>query len=137
MKNKPCLPCYFSLAFLIVFLFSLATGCSKKTDTPAATAPTATDATAVVQAAPSNVQPSANSTAINSQIAEANVAMQTKDYEKARTALSIQPQSADQVAAYNRAKGVLEMQVRAAAAAGDPNAKAALEKIQQDYSNHR
>lgn len=74
---------------------------------------------------------------MNDNIAEAKAALQAKNYEKAAAALAAPPQSADQVEAYNRAKGALVMQVNAAAAAGDPQAKAVLEKMRQDALYHR
>ena len=45
--------------------------------------------------------------------------------------------NADQLAAYNNAKGALAQQIISAAAAGDPAAKAAMEKMRQDALYHR
>jgi hypothetical protein len=70
-------------------------------------------------------------------VSEVNAALKAKDYQKAAGALSIPQQSAltmtpEQIEAYNNAKRSVAQQVIAAAAAGDPNAKAALAKMQED-----
>ena len=127
----------------MMLLGAIASGCSKeKPPTPTADTSAVTNATvAVSQVAPSP-QAAVDPTEVGGKITEANTALTAKDYTKAATVLSL-PQTtiaamnANQVAAYTSAKNALARSVVAAATAGDPNAKAAMEKLRQDALYHR
>lgn len=138
---------YFRLSSLIMLMGTLAIGCSKKQ--PAPPPPDTTTATnvAITQASPpvshaATTQAAVKPSAMSDKVAEAKNAMKAKDYQKAAAALSISSQSltamsAEQIAAYNSAKNALAQQVIGAAAAGDPNAKAAMDKLREDALYHR
>jgi hypothetical protein len=139
--NKKFSFCCHGFAALVVVLCALTTGCSKKSDAPAATAPVTTDATPAPADASQPASPPANLSSVNGQIAEANAALQAKDYVRAAEALTITPQSpgpqtSEQVIAFNKLKGAVQSQMIAAAAAGDPQAKAALDKLRLDAMYH-
>jgi hypothetical protein len=136
--NKTSFAYFCSCATAIMLLGVLTAGCSKKSPAPAASAPAPAEATTDTVRAPATAAAAASSPAVgNQQLAEAKAAMQAKNYEKAAMVLAKPPQTADQAVAYNRAKGALAQQVMAAAAAGDPQAKAVLEKMRQDALYHR
>ena len=133
---------YFRLSSLIMLLGTLAIGCSKKQ--PAPPPPDTTTATnvAITQASPPVSHAATTQAVVSDKVAEAKNAMKAKDYQKAAAALSISSQSltamsAEQIAAYNSAKNALAQQVIGAAAAGDPNAKAAMDKLREDALYHR
>jgi hypothetical protein len=120
-------------------------GCSKKPAAPPAA--TAVDALPGAQTltsppatgeTPQNLAPSE----LNGKVAEALAALKAKDFKKAVDALTVSQDAlvklnADQLAAYNNAKSALARQVISAAAAGDPAAQAAMEKMRQDALYHR
>jgi hypothetical protein len=138
----------FLLLTLIMMVGALTVGCSKKqpsappTDTTATTNVTATPVQPLTVAQAVPAQAAVDPSEVGGKIMEAKTAMTTRDYTKAATALSL-PQttiatmSASQIAAYTSAKNALARSVVAAAAAGDPNAKAAMEKLRQDALYHR
>ena len=134
-----------SSALVITLAF---TSCSKKPDAAvtAPVAPVEASPTDVVKAAPQAAVLIAtqdlNPSALNGKVSEAQAAIKAKDYQKATSALSISQNSlssltADQLVAYNKAKAALAQSVIGAAAAGDPNAQTAMEKLRQDALYHR
>jgi hypothetical protein len=145
MKDVNCI-FYLSrhLVILVWLAVNLTIGCSKKQPPtpPPDNAPT--NAAAADAPAPAPISTTAppqtpvDPSEVGDKLAEAKTALTTHDYEKAATALAI-PQktifalNADQLAAYNQAKGSLARSVIAAANAGDPSAKAILQKMYQEH----
>lgn len=129
-----------------MLLGALAISCSKKEATPAtpnaattAEAPPVASPAPAAQLAPPSSQ---DSPAVDARIAEAQAAMKAKDYEKAATALSISGRTpagmtGQQLMSLNSAKANMQSQIAAAAAAGDPKAKAAYEMLRQRALNHQ
>jgi hypothetical protein len=136
------LSCWSASLILVAMAFA---SCSKKPATP----PPSTQVEAVPAAQtpasppPTQVaQQNLAASALNDKVSEAQAAMKARDFERAAAALSASQDSlgtlnADQLAAYNNAKGALAQQIISAAAAGDPAAKAAMEKMRQDALYHR
>lgn len=131
-----------SLVLLAVFL---AAGCSNKEQPPAATAPsgaTISQTANPAQAAAPAAQPTPPNTAVNAGIAQAQAAMQARQYEQAANTLANlrtnnAPMTGKQLMSLNRAQADLQNQLSAAAAAGDPQAKAAYEMMRQRALYHQ
>ena len=120
-----------------VLVVVTAAGCSKKTETSGAIAPT-TSATATtapgVAATPVVVQN------VDQSLTEVDAALKARAYEQAvRTLLAVQQQKAlseqQAQAAANRMRG-LQANLAAAIAAGDPSAKAAGALLHQANMHH-
>ena len=126
---------------------ALTVSCSKKeatsvtpiaADAPATASPAAAAAAATQPAPPA----SGDSRAVDARIAEAQAAMKARDYERAATALAISratpvSMTAQQLMSINSEKANMVNQLSAAAAAGDPKAKATLEMLRQRALNHQ
>jgi hypothetical protein len=134
------------LAFLIMLLLAATMSCSKKPTAATDTATTAETPPAAPQAASPAIQaaaqPSGDVAAPNTKVVEAQTALKAKDYERAAAALSMDRRApvamtGEQLMAHNSAVADLYKQAAAAAAAGDPKAKAVLEKMKQDAMYHR
>ena len=143
MKKSAPISC--GLACFVALLAVVSVSCGKKAAAPAAapsTADTATPAPATPQPAPTDTRPIDDASAINARIAAAQAAMKAKDYEQAAAALTISrqapvPMTGDQLMTYNSAMASLQGQIAAAAAAGDPKAKAVYEAMRQRALEHR
>jgi hypothetical protein len=130
----------------VIALAIVAISCSKKEAAPAvvpSTANTATDPSpATPQPAVMDTRPIEDASALNARIAAAQAAMKAKDYERAASTLTIShqspvPMTGDQLMTYNSAMASQQNQIAAAAAAGDPKAKAVYEAMRQRASEHR
>jgi hypothetical protein len=136
------LPCWPSLLMMVAMAL---TGCSKKPATPPPSAQIEAVPAAQTPASPPAAQVAQQNlatSALNDKVSEAQAAMKARDFERAAAALSASQDSlgnlnAEQLAAYNNAKGALARQIISAAAGGDPAAKAAMEKMRQDALYHR
>lgn len=114
-------------------------GCSKKLESQSTPPPPET--TTAATPAPAPVKTTVSAAQINDKVSTAQEAIRLKDYSKAADALEVSQttvatMNADQLAAYNKAKQSLARQVVAGAAAGDPVAKAAMDKMRQAASYH-
>jgi PBP1b-binding outer membrane lipoprotein LpoB len=144
MKKTPfrILPCWPSSLMMIAMAL---TSCSKKPATPPPSAQIEAVPATQTPASPPPIQVAQQNlaaSALNDKVSEAQAAMKARDFERAAAAMSASQDSlgnlnADQLAAYNNAKGALAQQIISAAAAGDPAAKAAMEKMRQDALYHR
>lgn len=110
-------------------------GCKKEEPVPAASA--VSETAPVVDPSAKPAPPLAEDTRpVNSRVAEAEAALKAKDYERAAAAVTA-PRQADvpitgeELMSLNKAQGEVINQLAAAAAAGDPKAKAAYEKMRQ------
>jgi hypothetical protein len=132
------------ISFAILVAGAIVIGCSKKqaATPPLENASTNVAAVSVPIPAPtpkmSPPQAPVDPSEVAEKMSEAKAALTTHDYQKADEALSV-PQktisalTANQLAAYNSAKNSLAQSVVAAANAGDPNAKAVLQKMYQEH----
>lgn len=132
---------YAKKTIFILAVIAAATGCGKKQEKPAASTPPPDMATAAVPApassagaAPMVVQN------VNQSFTEVDAALKAKSYDRAvQTLLAVQRQqalSAEQAQeARNRMLG-LQANLAAAVAAGDPDAKAAAERLRQSHMVH-
>lgn len=125
---------------LVLAVVAIAAGCGKKTEKPAAVAPTP-DATAATQPAPAATPnaalPAVVVTDANQGLAETDAALKAKAYEKAvATLLAVQEQktlTAQQAQEAANKMRALQGNLAAAVAAGDPNAIAAVRMLRQNH----
>lgn len=123
----------FRVFFMAVCLGLFVISCKKHT-APSPPTSTASDSTA----APAPAVTTAEQANIDARVAAAKAAMQAKDYAKAQSALFVPvnrlaptPMTGQQLMSLNDAKAAYLNQLTAAAVAGDANAKATLQSIQQ------
>lgn len=130
---------------LVILLGFAVAGCSKKEQPPAATAPTQAQtpqAASSAQGTAPAAQPAQPTYAtVDAGIAQARAAMRAKEYDRAANALSNLrttgvPMTGQQLMSLNKAQADLQNQLGAAAAAGDPKAKAAYEMLRQRALYH-
>ena len=136
--------------FFASLIAALAVSCSKKEDTaavpvaPPQDAPVAEQPVAAQAAAPQQVEAAAQpiqDAPPQVMVSEAQAAIKAKNFERAQAILQSNPRTpvpmtGEQLMARNQAIGDLYKQASAAAAAGDPRAKAVLEKMKRD-AEHR
>src|SRR5450759_31004 len=133
---------------LLVFMIlpsALPLGCGQKQSTSPASTPAANESPQVTATAPA-AQPVTQVTqdlpTEDARIAEAQAAMKSKDYGRAAAALALPrqtplPMTGQQLMSINSEKANMVNQLSAAAAAGDPKAKATLEMLRQRALNHQ
>jgi hypothetical protein len=139
----------FRVVLMIIWLGFLTIGCKKNSTatTPASTvsdttaAPATSAGSQAMAPAPAPALTTAEQSDIDARVAAARAAMQAKDYTKAQAALFVPmnrqapiPMTGKQLMLLNDTKAAYLNQLSAAALTGDPNAKAALQRIQeQEY----
>ena len=137
---------YRSLGFAVVVLAAAAAGCSKKEQPPTTVTPPGTQTSQAAgeaqAAAPAAPPAQENYATVDAGLAQAQAAMKAKEYDRAVNTLSslrtgATPMTGQQLMQVNRAQIDLQNQLSAAAAAGDPRAKAAYEMLRQRALYHQ
>ena len=129
-------------AISVTAIFLVLSGCSKKQQTGVTENATASESTPSASAGAPSVAATPENISPEARVAQAQAAARAKDYERAMNALALPQQpttsmTGQELMNIHNAQVDLQNQIAAAAAAGDPKAKAALEAMRQRALYHR